>query len=451
MAYKIHNVHTGDTILAQTTLDQDMQIAANEARIEKLEKGVSENRVYTLDGTLLQTGTSVIEAVGIPTYVDDVASYSNYRIVDTGWYVFARITAPGDIAVSDTTVVAGANAIINPGVNYIDVAVRFEVAAQAQAVTVAWDANTTETFVFKADDLAIRNLDYRTTFYVYDISPFITWQYKPTTDTVFTANKKYYVKDENDELTSADVETVAYILTADETFVANKVYYIKDGDTYVAATVTVGEAVTADTYYEQTTVPVPAYYKQVGSYVLTTDTTFQEGTTYYAKDGEEYSAAEVTVGEAVPANTYYVPGLVWTQAEDGVFNDNVAYYTKNGAEYVAAEVTVGDPCPAYYNHSKLTFSGMVRNVTYILNESIDCPQEYILPEIEDDTHGCWYEIRLRHEGSFSSTLVVPEGVKVATEHTQAETAGLNMVDLHYTNIDGVKLWRFLNTHSTIPA
>ena len=94
---------------------------------------------------------------------------------------------------------------------------------------------------------------------------------------------------------------------------------------------------------------------------------------------------------------------------------------------------------------------MARNVTYQLDEIIDCPQEYILPEIEDDGHGAWYEIRLRHAGSYSSTLVVPEGVKIATEHTQAETAGMNMVDLHYMSIDGIKLWRFMNTHSSIPS
>jgi hypothetical protein len=25
-----------------------------------------------------------------------------------------------------------------------------------------------------------------------------------------------------------------------------------------------------------------------------------------------------------------------------------------------------------------------------------------------------------------------------------------MIDLHYTYINGIKLWRFLNTHSSIP-
>jgi len=40
---------------------------------------------------------------------------------------------------------------------------------------------------------------------------------------------------------------------------------------------------------------------------------------------------------------------------------------------------------------------------------------------------------------------------VATEHTQAEAKGMNMVDLHYTVIGDTKLWRFMNTHSTVPA
>ena len=135
----------------------------------------------------------------------------------------------------------------------------------------------------------------------------------------------------------------------------------------------------------------------------------------------------------------------------GAFAEGVTYYTRSGAEYVEAVVDVGAAIPAYYNHSKVRFEGMTRNITYRLDEAVDCPQEYVLPEIEDDTHGAWFEIRLRHTGAFSSTLIVPEGVKVATEHTQAETEGMNMVDLHYTNVDGVKLWRFLNTHSSIPA
>ena len=144
------------------------------------------------------------------------------------------------------------------------------------------------------------------------------------------------------------------------------------------------------------------------SYALTTDTTFAEGKTYYAKVGSEYTEAEVTAGEAVPADTYY-------------------------------------------NHSKITIEGLPRNVTYRLDEIIDCPMEFILPEIDDDTHGCWFEIRCRHAGEYSMTLVPPSpDIKIATEHTQKETAGINMINLHYTVIDDVKIWRFLNTHSSIP-
>lgn len=78
--------------------------------------------------------------------------------------------------------------------------------------------------------------------------------------------------------------------------------------------------------------------------------------------------------------------------------------------------------------------------------------EFVLPEIEDDCHGAWYEIRCRHAGEYSMTLTPPgDDVKIATEHTQKETAGMNMINLHYTVVDGVKLWRFLNTHSSIPS
>lgn len=278
-------------------------------------------RVTSLDATALAS-MAVIEAIGDPVYVEDVTAYEAYGITKKGWYVFARIAVKPGVTMTDTVVSGSAGFIVGDG--YVDVAVQFEVAAFSQMIIVNWNADVNETFVFKATDLAVNNLDYRVTFYVYDIEDpdhnCATWEYALTTDTTFSADKYYYTKNENDV----------------------------------------------------------------------------------------YTLAEVTAGETVPADTYY-------------------------------------------NHSKVTFSGMTRNIVYVCNTPIDCPQVYNLPEIEDDTHGCWFEIRLRHTGSFSSTLNVPEGVKVATEHTQAETKGMNMVDLHYTSVGGTKLWRFLNTHSTIPA
>lgn len=293
-------------------------VARAEAAAEAVERVSGFARVSALSGPAL-LGTA-IEAAGIPEYVDDVAARAEYGLTEAGWYVFARIAAPDGVSVTEATSVTGAaGAIIAPGADHIDVAVRFGVAAESVPVTVSWSAAKAESFVFKATDLAVRNLDYRTTFYVYDVTPYITWQYALTTDATFVAGKNYY--------TEAD-----------------------------------------------------------GVYTL----------------------AEVTAGEAVPADTYY-------------------------------------------NHSKLHFEGMTRNITYRLDEIVDCPSEIVLPEIEDDTHGCWFEIQLRHSGAYSMTLLPPEGVKVATEHTQAETAGMNMIDLHYLNINGVKLWRFMNTHSTIPT
>ena len=278
------------------------------------------NRVAPLNNTQFAVG-AVIEAVGTPIYIDDVTDYAAYGITEAGWYVFSRIaTKEGTVVTAGTTVTGAAGYIATIGEDHIDVAVKFDVAAVSQPVTITWAAGNTETFVFKATDLAIRNLDYRVTFYVYDIDEFATWEYALTTDETFADGKYYYTKDENDA----------------------------------------------------------------------------------------YTLAEVTVGEAIPADTYY-------------------------------------------NHSKVTFEGMTRNITYVCNTPIDCPVVFNLPEIEDETHGCWFEIRFRHTGTYSSTLIVPEGVKVATEHTQSETAGMNMVDLHYTVVDDTKIWRFMNTHSTIPA
>lgn len=277
-------------------------------------------RVASLTGTPLAVGTAV-ECVGIPAYISDLTSETAiaYGLTDTGWYVLARISAPSGVTVGNETAVTGAKSIISSGTAYVDVAVRFEVAAASQAVTVTWATGNAETYVFKATDLAVRNLDYRTTFYVYDATPYVTWEYALTTDTKFSATKKYYTK-----------------------------------------------------------------------------------------SGDVYTLAEVTADADIPAETYY-------------------------------------------NHSKIIFQGLVRNVTYQLPETIDCPSEFILPEIEDETHGCWFEIRTRFDGTYSMTLTPPEGVKVATEHTQAEQAGINVIDLHYNSIGDLKIWRFLNTRSTIPT
>ena len=278
-------------------------------------------RVTPLGDTVLADGAQIIEAVGIPEYVADVSEYENYGLTEPGWYLFARVAAPEGVTVTEDTTVSGADGYIaEAGADYVDVAVRFEVAAMSRKIEITWAEDRQDAYLFKASDLATRNLDYRTTFYVYDIEPFATWE---------------------------------YTLTSDATFVSGVHYYVLNGEDYIEAT-------------------------------------------------------DVVAGEEIPADTYYV-------------------------------------------HSRVTFAGMARNVTYKCDTEIDCPQVYVLPEIEDETHGCWFEIRLRHAGSYSSTLQVPDGVKVATEHTQAETAGLNMVDLHYNNVGGVKVWRFLNTHSTIPA
>ena len=276
------------------------------------------HRITSLNGTPLSSLT--VEAVGIPVYVDDVTQYSAYGLTDTGWYIFARITAKGDVKVTAQTSITGdAGHIATVGADHVDLAIRFEVAAVSKSVTITWGGET-ETFIFKATDLAVRNLDYRTTFYIYDIAPYTTW-----------------------------------------------------------------------------------------TYGLTSDETFQAGKSYYTESGGEYTKAIVTTGEAVPANTYYV-------------------------------------------HTKVTFSGMVRNVTYRLNETIDCPIEIVLPVVPDDGYGAWFEIQMHYNASYSTTLLPTDAnVVIGTANTQGQTAGINVIDLQYSEINGIKMWTLLNTHSNLPA
>lgn len=624
------------------------------------------DRILPLDGSEIETGNIVV-AVGIPAYVDDVNQYAEYGITETGWYVFARILAKGGGFVS---VEGAAGYIASAGDDHVDVAVRFEVAATSQIVDVNW-SEYTERIVFQATDLAVRNLDYRVTFYVYDADPFVTWYYKRSADPVFVGTK--YYTEENGVYTQAAVKahehvpadtyyTHAYALATDEVFQEETVYYtleagvytpaevvpgdplvpaepdpevpvpvyyvdeytlttdlrfvgtryyaehdgtyeqiaVKAGEPcsyynkvityplpgtvafvgteywtpdesdlgYARAAVLAGEAIPEGEYYthayqkltaagkfqegvryyklvgteyelqevtvgasyaknvyyidqwtEQSgvfagtayylkqggnyvqvpvfggeTIPA-AYYTQAINYALTADETFAVGKTYYIRSGNAFVEAEVVAGEAVTVGTYYEQIISWPQAtgtfEDGVtyytapagvytetevvpgetipeveycvqliswpqdideeFNANETYYTLIDGEYIEAYAVPGARIPVNLVHDKVVIEGLVRNVTYRLNEIVDCPMEFILPEIEDDTHGAWFEIRCRHAGAYSMTLVPPEGVKIATEHTQKETAGVNMINLHYTDVDGVKIWRFMNTHSGIPA
>ena len=633
-------------------------------------KGGTAGRITSLTDTKLAAG-NIIEAVGTAEYYEDLSAFETYGITESGWYVFARIKAPGKAKVTaETTVEGAAGYVATVGEDHIDVAVRFEVAAMSQLVVVNW-GETTETFAFKDTDLAIRNLDYRVTFYVYDADPFVTWHYKRSADPVFVGTK-YYTED-NGVYTQAAVKahehvpadtyyTHAYVLATDEVFQQGTVYYTlaagvytpaevvpgeplvpaepnpevpvpvyyvdeytlttdlrfvgtryyaehdgtyeqiavkagepcayytkvityplpgttgfvgteywvqdeselgyartavmaggempegeyfthayvlltaagkfqegvryykKVGTEYELQTVTVGGSYAKNTYYiDQWTpatgeflgtkyfleqngnfaqVPVlagesipAAYYTKEIHYALTGDETFQVGKTYYNIVDGEYVEAEVTVGGEVAADTYYEQ-LVTYRKESGTFAEGVIYYTAPAGVYTETEVVPGETIPeveyhvqliswpqtenekvlsgeTYYTyiggvyeeaylapgakipanlvHEKVVVAGLVRNVTYRLNEIVDCPMEFILPEIEDDCHGAWFEIRCRHAGSYSMTLLPPEGVKIATEHTQKEKAGVNMINLHYTVVDGVKIWRFMNTCSTIPA
>lgn len=317
LALKAQKVNAADFKAAVETYIEDHPGAIDQAAVEALIGNALEDveplsRVSTLDSTALAPGNA-IEAVGIPVYVQDVSPYAAYGITATGWYVFARVAAPaGEAVTAGTTVIGAAGYIATVGETHIDLAVRFDTTAQSVPVTIAWGA-ATDKFIFKASDLAARNLDYRTTYYVYDIEPFITW-----------------------------------------------------------------------------------------TWAMTTDTTFSEDKQYYTKDGDVYTLAEVTAGDPVPENTYY-------------------------------------------NHSKLRFEGMTRNISYRLNTPIDCPIEIVLPEIPDDGYGCWFEIQVRALGGFSITPEVPEGVQLASNTLAWTAKGIYYLDMHYANVAGLKLWRCVRT------
>lgn len=403
-------------------------------------------RVTSLTDTEF-SGGALIDAVGIPAYISDVSGYAEYGIEAPGWYVFARITPRDGSAVTPgTTVTGAAGAVLTEGADHVDVAVRFEVAAQSKKVTIDWGTYS-ETFVFRAPDLAIRNLDYRSTFYVYDLAPYATHTYKRSTDAAFVGTK-YYTEDEG-VYTQAAVKALedipeGYYTEADGVYTPasgyfdGTAYYIEEDGEYVQAAVKAGE-----------TRP-EAYYTEEIVYLVTEDETFVAGKTYYTEDGGAYTAAEVTEGEEIPSDTYYIQAAIYHKAT-GTFEAGTTYYTAGSSDtYTAATVTVGDVIPdvEYLVHDKVRFEGMPRNVTYRYNTFIDCPVEIVLPIIEDDGYGAWYEMQLRHKAQYSTTLVPQdEGIKVATDTTPSQTKGINALMLQYASVGGAKVWRLINTHS----
>lgn len=166
---------------------------------------------------------NIIETVGAPEYVSesDISRFSMFGITEPGWYVFARVNAEKGVWVSNGFSVDGAAGVIEPqiGDTYIDIAVMFGVAAESQKVIIDWGMYV-DTFVFKATDLAVRNLDYRVTFYIYDISEYTEWTYALTTDTQFVADKKYFTMEngayvEAEVIAGADVpENTYYVHSA---------------------------------------------------------------------------------------------------------------------------------------------------------------------------------------------------------------------------------------------
>ena len=157
----------------------------------------AQGRVVSLDDTELLVN-NVVDAKGAPAYVDDVTQYADYHITDTGWYVFARIRNKYGLPVTGSTHIIGADGYIATiGADYIDVAVRFGVAGESRLVTIDW-GEYLDKFIFRATDLALRNLDYRSTYYEYNIGNYATWTFALTADETFVRYKHYYTLEDGE-------------------------------------------------------------------------------------------------------------------------------------------------------------------------------------------------------------------------------------------------------------
>lgn len=224
---------------------------------DRVETKVEGGRVLPISNSV--DIAQVYETAGCPEYVgnDDLSKYSSFGLTESGWYLFARINSRYGQSVSNGFSVVGASGVITPpiGSNYVDIAVRFGVIAESQKVIINW-GETSETFVFKATDLAIRNLDYRVTFYLYNIDDYCDWEYE---------------------------------LTSDEKFVANKGYYKLQNGEYIKQEVNADEEIPADVYYTHKSLTIAGFTRNM-SYTL--DTTADCPVTIYLPEvgGDNYGA-----------------------------------------------------------------------------------------------------------------------------------------------------------------
>ena len=132
--------------------------------------------------------------VGIPQYIKEaeISQYASYRITKAGWYSFVRVSAPNGVTVKSGFAISGIDTFVQPsnGANHVDVAVPFSADAMTVVVGINW-GQVTESVMFKATDLAVRNLDYRTTFYIYDAEPYAKVESNLITFSGFTPNITY--------------------------------------------------------------------------------------------------------------------------------------------------------------------------------------------------------------------------------------------------------------------
>lgn len=168
----------------------------------------------------------------------------------------------------------------------------------------------------------------------------------------------------------------AFVVTADTTFRSGKSYYLSsyaaDGD------ITVGDVVPNDVYFEM----------EAGRFFRTRDVLFMADKTYYLPS---YQVASVTAGEAVDG-VYYEHGSDYFVTEDSVFDGEKTYYILT---YEPASVENGHEIPTnvvYYERTPDVYT--LTTDTAFLSGKTYYKIVYSLADVAADTaiSGVYYEI-----------------------------------------------------------
>lgn len=167
-------------------------------------ESVACNRSYPANVSLI-ADNNVYDVSGVPQYLTTEMAqlYTGKIDAESGWYWFGGVIAPNGMKVEKQAFqfYGSKDAMLhgqpNDGDDRITVAIRFDALGSPVGFHVKWNSTmqNADPFTFRCTDLAIRNLDYKTTYYVYNLEPYAVVTDEKVTFEGMTPNVTYQYKE----------------------------------------------------------------------------------------------------------------------------------------------------------------------------------------------------------------------------------------------------------------